>query len=796
MLPEVATYRLQLNQDLGFEEARKTLDHLLALGISHVYTSPCFEAVEGSTHFYDIVDPLRVSEALGGEEGRSRFVQRLEALGMGRVVDFVPNHMAAAPENRWWWDVLKRGAGSPYAGWFDIDWEYSPKVELPCLTGPLEAAVQDGLLGIEVSEGEPALFYRGLRFPLSEESRARGPALVGDPAALRDLLEEQHYRLVAWRRGPSYRRFFETDTLVALNQETPEVFEETHRLIFDWAGEATTHALRIDHIDGLRDPRGYLERLRERTPGVSLIVEKILQPGEELRRDWPVEGTTGYGFIHLMNRLFLEPEGEDSLTETYREFTGETGSFGDIVYESKLQVLTEELASDVARLARRLRRLTGEAHDGGAEAAVREAAASFPVYRTYVRAEDGEVGTEDARIIEDAFAAAHLRRPDLAPGLEALKEALLLRRGAEGADLAARFQQLTGPAAAKGIEDTAFYRYHRLTSLNEVGGDPGASGVGVEEFHEHNLRTLDAWPRSMLATTTHDTKRSEDVRARLAVLSEIPEAWRDAVHRWAAINEGARTNGIPDKPAEYLFYQTVVGAHPLTAPRARAYMLKAAREAKVHTSWRDEDPGYEEALLGFVETAMANDDFARDAAAFVRRMDSPGKVNSLAQTLIKCTSVGIPDFYQGSEVWDLRLVDPDNRRPVDYSIARRLIRSTSSMSAEEAWASEDEGSAKLFLISRALRARRMDPDGFGPKGGYEPLAAEGPASHRVVAYRRGDWITAVPRLTLGLTRPWGGEVLALPSGGWRDLLSGSVWEGAVEAAVLFSRFPVALLKKE
>ncbi len=629
-----------------------------------------------------------------------------------------------------------------------------------------------------------------------------------DPDALDALLARQVYRLAFWRVATQeldYRRFFDIPTLVALRMEVPHVFEETHELVLGLVADGTVTGLRVDHPDGLRDPEGYLRRLFEASGGTWLVVEKILEPGEELPVTWPVAGTTGYDFLNLVGGLFVDPAGEGPLTELHARFTGATEDYKEVVHQKKLVVMRQSLAADVTRVTdlagavcERHRRYRDHTAVELREA-LSELVASFPVYRTYLA--PGRPAT-DADIATIAFAVeeARGRRPDLDPDLFSfLGEVLLLRvPGEVEEELALRFQQLTGPVMAKGAEDTAFYCYRRLVSLNEVGGDPGRFGRTVEELHRASRRAAEAWPSTMLTLSTHDTKRSGDVRARINLLSEIPDQWALAVRRWSAMNEEHKRDGIPDRGAEYLLYQNLVGAWPLPVPRAVTYLEKATKEAKEHTSWIDPDPAYDEALRGFVEGVLADERFRADLASFVAPLVEAGRVNSLAQTLLALTSPGCPDIYQGTEVWDLSLVDPDNRRPVDYEASRNLLAKVAQASADDVLAWADEGAPKLWLVHRALQLRRSHAAAFAPGSSYEPLPAEGEKAHHVIAYARragtASVAVAVPRLVLGLGGKWGDTTVVLPEGRWTDVLGGSeAGSGAVAVADLLARFPVALL---
>jgi len=884
----LSTYRVQLRPEFGFDAAAAIAGYLADLGISHLYSSPYLQAARGSTHGYDVVDPTRVNEDLGGEEAHARLCAALGENGLGQVLDIVPNHMAITERrNVWWWDVLENGASSRYAAYFDVDWN-SPHarlrdtVLLPILGDHYGRVLENGELELVRRGGKFEIHYHEHRMPVAPRSldaliaeaagrcgspdlafiadalgqlplatatdresiarRHRGKEVLagqlarlagedpevaraidavvqeinGDPDRLDDLLQRQNYRPAFWRTAGQeldYRRFFDVHTLIGLRMEDERVFADTHALVLRWLREGVLDGLRIDHPDGLRDPEEYFERLRDEAPEAWIVIEKILEPGEPLREPWPVEGTTGYDFLGRVGGLLVDPEGEGPLTELYVELTGQSADWPELVREKKLLVLGDLLASDVNRLAEVFLEVC-ERHRRHRDytrfelrQAIRDVVACFPVYRTYVRAEIGEVTDLDRRYVDEAIEAAKARRSDLPADLfDFFRDLLLLEvRGPEGSpaegELVMRFQQLTGPAMAKGVEDTAFYNFHRLIALNEVGGSPGDFGLGVEAFHRLSAETQRLWPRAMLATSTHDTKRSEDVRARISLLSEIPEAWGEAARRWSERNARYRQGDFPDRNAEYLLYQTLVGAWPIAAERAAAYMEKAAREAKVHTSWTRQNPEYEEALRSFVTSVLDDQDFVADLEAFVAPLVEPGRINSLAQTLVKLTAPGVPDFYQGSEIWDLSLVDPDNRRPVDFDLRRRLLDDLKrGMAPEGILARMDEGLPKLWLIRQGLHLRRRLPRPFGPEGAYESLRAAGLRAEHVVAFMRGVRGGAVaaiaPRLPLRLQGDWQGTTLELPLGSWRNELTGEEIAGGVRTvADVLSRFPVALLTR-
>lgn len=686
---------------------------------------------------------------------------------------------------------------------------------------------------------DAAAIRRALRRLLERDEgadRAIDAALEGingDVDALDALLERQNYRLAFWRLAGSelnYRRFFDINTLIGVRAEDPRVFEQTHRLVLELArdrtpGLAPVDGLRIDHPDGLRDPAGYFARLAAGAPGAWIVAEKILEPGEPLREDWAVAGTTGYDFLNLVQGLFVDRSAEGLLTDVYRGFAGEEAaeSYAGLVDERKLAVARELLGGDVARLVEilaavcRPRRRQRDFTRAQLRRAVETLAAAMPVYRTYVPGDEpgGEPDALDERYVEEAVERARTLDETLdAELLEFLRDLLLLRVEPHDRtlphpperDFVMRFQQLTGPLMAKGVEDTAFYRYHRLIALNEVGGDPGRFGGDVEAFHAECAERTRRWPHAMLAGSTHDTKRSEDVRARIAVLSEIPREWAEAVRRWSGMNgdrRGGEGAGV-DRNAEYLFYQTVVGAWPIEADRVAAFMIKAAKEAKARTSWVEPDEAYEGALERFVRESLADRGFTEDVERFVRRVAPAGRINALAQTLVRLTAPGVPDTYQGTELWDFSLVDPDNRRPVDYERRSALLGLLDRLSPAEVWTPErmEDGLAKLHVVRGALGLRAERPGALRGDAAYGALRFEGDrAAHAVGYVRGGEVAVVVPRLVAGLLDSRGGmadafagTVVELPGGRWADRLTGRKHEGgAVRLADLFAAAPAALL---
>jgi (1->4)-alpha-D-glucan 1-alpha-D-glucosylmutase len=591
-----------------------------------------------------------------------------------------------------------------------------------------------------------------------------------------------------------------------MRMEDPQVFADTHKLVLQWLADGVLDGVRIDHIDGLRDPEDYLRRLRRHAPGAWIVVEKILEPGEPLRPSWPIAGTTGYDFLNRAGGLFIDSAGEEPLTRLYAEFTGDTADFDAIAREKKDLIMREVLGSDLNRLTAmfvdicekhpRYRDYSRhEFHE-----ALKAAVARLPVYRTYVRDANGKIDSIDEKYVRDTLEAARRDRPDLDPELfDFLADILLLRiGGALETELAMRFQQFTGPVMAKAVEDTTFYCFNRFVCLNEVGGDPARFGTSIGEFDHACVADQRQWPLTMLATSTHDTKRSEDTRARLSLLSEIPDEWADAVRRWSRMNEPHWRGRPADRNAEYLLYQTLAGAWPIETDRVAPYMEKAIREAKGHTSWTNPNPEYEAAIIDFTRSALDDREFTADLAAFVEPLIAPGRVNSLSQTLLKLTAPGVPDLYQGSEVWHVALVDPDNRGPVDYELRRRLLRELKDATPETIMRRADEGLPKLWLIRQALAVRRRHPEAFGENGGFEPMEPRGERAEHAIAFRRGDAaITIAPRLVLKLRGDWRDTTIELPRGRWRNDLTGErIGGGDNGVSSLMARFPVCLLSRE
>jgi (1->4)-alpha-D-glucan 1-alpha-D-glucosylmutase len=809
-----ATYRFQFNEHFRLPDALVLVPYLRDLGISHVYASPLFKACAHSNHGYDVCDFGRINPEIGAEADLENLVAALRENKMGLVLDIVPNHMGVGtPENSWWWDVLKNGRASRFASHFDINWEpvdetLRGKILLPVLGDAYERVLQKGELKIEEETDGYVLRYYENQFPVALDSLPKTLVLEeinAKPLVLDELIRRQHYRLACWRDGDAhlnYRRFFAIGTLAGLRVEEEKVFVMVHLLLRRWIERGWIDGVRVDHPDGLREPENYLVRLRTLAPDQWIVVEKILQPQEDLPRTWPVEGTTGYDFLNQVNGLFVNSVNETALTGFYADFTGEETDAGLLVHEEKRLVLETLFATEVSRLAGLLARIMAqrfpEKDFGGDQQreVLMELAASFPVYRAYVSVERKSAGQSDIHFIKQAAARAHALNPDLPAALFDLLAGLLCRHfpGELENDFVARFQQLTGAVMAKGVEDTVFYCFNRFASLNEVGGDPGKFGVSTGEFHAFCRRQQAHWPHTMLASSTHDTKRSEDVRARLNVLSEIPDAWREAVLRWSEMNGRYHEHHFPDRNAEYLFYQTLVGAWPVSDERISAYMEKASCEAKQQTDWNDRNTEYDAALKKFITAALADKSFIADLENFIARLVGAARVNSLAQTLIKLTAPGVPDIYQGNELPDFSLVDPDNRRPVDYSLRQRLLAEAKELGGKEVWERRDEALPKIWLIQKTLNLRAKWPAFFD--GNFEPLSAQGAKANHVVAFIRGGGIiTLVPRFVLELKGEWGDTIIEIPAGCWVNEFTGETFAGKMTAGEIFKIFPVAVLVK-
>jgi (1->4)-alpha-D-glucan 1-alpha-D-glucosylmutase len=900
-----ATYRLQFHREFTFRDATDLVPYLASLGISHIYASPIMEARPGSTHGYDIINHNRLNPEIGTEMDFRALIDALHARGMGLILDFVPNHMGIGSDNLWWLDVLEWGQESPFAAYFDINWDairpdLKGRVLLPVLGDHYGVILEKGeiRLRFDCEEGSFSAWYFEHRFPISPRSyasileaggeplaglareflvlgefegdsaRERAAELkqwlaegAGEPAfacaiesALKEftgqagvpasfervhqLIEVQAYRIAYWRVAAeeiNYRRFFNINELAGLRMELPDLFEKTHRLVFSMIERDDVQGLRIDHIDGLFDPRAYCEQLQQRfASALYVLVEKILARYEILP-PWPIAGSTGYDFVNQVLAIFVEPAGERAMTRLYRRFAQRDESFDDVLYACKKRITQVNLASEMNVLAREFHQLsmrswrTRDFTLNGMLSALEEVIAAFPVYRTYV-SQDG-ASADDLRYIDWAIAQAKKRwRVEDRTIFDFLEGVLkgrpadpLFHENSEVLRTAMHFQQVSGPVMAKAAEDTAFYRYFRLLALNEVGGDPRQFGISVAAFHHVTQERARSWPRAMVTTATHDTKRGEDGRMRLALLSEMPREWGRRVTQWFRLNRSRRAEVdgeiVPDRNVEYLFYQSLLGAWPPglepgdvsgmkgLAERIEAYMIKAVREGKQQSSWSNPNPAYEAALqrfVGMVLSATRTNPFLTEFYIFVQSLQRLGAISSLSQLVLKLTVPGVPDIYQGGELWDFSLVDPDNRRPVDWNMRRALLDEIADASIEDLAEHWQDGREKLFVARRLLDLRRSHPALFA-EGDYQPLDVEGEASRHLCTFARSRGgetvVVAVPHLVHQVYRGgehpnWGATEIDLPSiSVWQEVFTGRKIQGQkrARAADLLAAFPVCVL---
>jgi (1->4)-alpha-D-glucan 1-alpha-D-glucosylmutase len=912
-----ATYRLQFSKSFGFEEAAKVADYLASLGVSHVYASPFLKARAGSPHGYDIVDHNELHPELGTQTDFDSMRRAFQRCELGMILDYVPNHMGVGgADNPQWLDVLEWGKASPYAEWFDIDWDpESPylrdKVLVPFLGEQYGAALQQGHLQLrfDAQEGSFSVWaYETHKLPISpldyteivgdspvlerigdefaaicdaitemprraaglksklalaysmeekvrralDEAVARYEGVEGDLGSwstLDRLIQRQRWRPAYFRVAAddiNYRRFFNINDLAGMRMELPDLFEHAHKLVGQWLTDSTLDGLRIDHIDGLFDPKQYLERLRRITARpFYLVVEKILAQHESLREDWPVEGTTGYEFASQVTELLVNPAGEAGFSNFYEQFAGNSVAFDETVRQCKLRIMDNELDSELHALGRDAVRvahqspLTSDFTQNILQRAMRQIVACFPVYRTYV-SDDGPTKT-DRRYMDWAIDLAARNEPELDPSvfqfLRRLLTTELVAHPQSGYSrhtvlrMAKKFQQFTGPVMAKGYEDTAFFTWNRFLALNEVGSDPSQFGTGVAAFHKANAARAKRWPATMVSTSTHDTKRGEDVRARLAVLSEMASEWEQQVNAWSRLLRSRRADldasAPPSRNDEYFFYQLLVGSWPVELTggarcetalheyiqRLQAVMQKSIREARTHSNWISSNTDYEGAVAGFIRDALdpsRSEAFLSAFLAFQERVARCGVQNSVAQLVLKLTSPGIPDIYQGSELWDLSLGDPDSRRPVDYaSRTEQLASVRAAVEADRAGAMRSyfanwrDGSIKTATIALLLDARKAKPELFS-SGSYEPLISAGPYADRICAFvrRSGDTTMLVAARLFPATEqePAAWQETRVPSAlgaeGARDLLTNrplSIAGDAYRASELFADLPVCVL---
>lgn len=812
-----STYRLQLGPDLTFADAEKALPYLDALGVTDLYLSPVLQAAPGSTHGYDVVDHARISDVLGGRDGLERLAAAAHARGMGVVVDVVPNHMAVptpAWHNRALWSALKHGHESPYATWFDLDIAPGEGLLMPVLGARIGTVLAAGELELDrvVVPGEdgeqPVLRYYDHLFPVRPET---------EDLPLAELVGRQHYRLAYWRVADeelNYRRFFDVGTLAGIRVEDDDVFDATHALLLDLFHAGVVDGFRIDHPDGLADPRGYLRRLHEATGGAWVVAEKILEQDEALPDDWPVAGTTGYDTAWRLHGLQVDPDGAAPLAALMHEVTGEQTSLDDMIEQAKRQIVETSLyaethllttmLADICREDVRLRDHTFRS----LQDCVVELIVAFGRYRAYVV--PGETAPPEAeRVVLEAADVARTRLdPDRHDTLDLVVDLVLGREaGSAGrrdeerrGELVVRFPQVCGAVMAKGVEDTAYYRWTHLVSLCEVGGAPSRFGVGPDELHAHARHTAESWPATLTAGSTHDTKRGEDVRSRIGAIASHAEAWTGLVRRLREATAGARPADL-DGRTENLLWQTLAGTWtpdgPIEADRLARYLVKASREQKAWTTWTAPDVAREEGLVEYATGLLSHPEVVAGFDGWVAEMTPTVRRSVLATKLLQLTVPGVADVYQGTEVTGTSLVDPDNRRPVDLEGLAAVLGSLDAGRTPSGLAEE-----KLALTAAALRVRRAHPGAFvGADAGYEPLPV---TTGRAVGFARSD--AAGPRVVVVATRLGDAPglldasvVLPEPAAGeaWRSVLTGlSVGGGAVRLGDLLGGWPVALLVAE
>lgn len=810
-----ATYRLQFGPGFGFADAASVAPYLARLGVSHVYLAPVFAARPGSTHGYDVTDPARLNPELGGEAGFHAMAAAFRAEGLGIVLDIVPNHMGIGGDtNAYWLDVLANGPESRFATWFDIDWDAGGgRVVLPVLREGYGAALDAGALELRPDGAGFAVWAHGThKLPVRPQDHAairEAGVAAFRGAALDRLIARQHWRAAKFsleRDGLNYRRFFAISDLAGVRIEDAEVFDATQALALRLVGDGVVDGLRVDHIDGLRDPKAYLHRLRAGTARPFwLLVEKILAEGEALPQDWEADGATGYEVANLLVGLLVDPGGSAAMTGAYAAFTGGADPAA-AVRQGKREALERLLASELAALVGRITRLAAGSlrfRDVAADSvrvALVEVIAALDVYRTY--ADAAGISDGDRARLARAVAAGREGAAWLEPDAFALVEAVLgldlaafPAAEAEVREAAIRAQQLTGPAMAKGLEDTALYRYARLIALNEVGSEPGRFGTEVAAFHAANAARAAG---AMLTTSTHDTKRGEDARARIAALPRHAGAWAERVATW---HECLADPTAPiDRHEEYFFYQLLLGAWPMAwrpgsaldgwedfAGRVRAAMLKSVREAAVNTRWLNGDAGYEARLEAFLDRALdpapANG-FLAAFRAFEAEMAADGAANALIQAALRLTLPGVPDTYQGAELWEQSLVDPDNRRPVDFAARAAMLAALPPGAAP--FANWTAPVAKLALTARLLTLRRERPELFAAD--YRPLELAAP----LIGFTReadGARLLVAAALRHGDAAP---GRLSLPDGRWREVLTGTEVDDPA-AGHAFDVLPVAVL---
>ena len=819
----VTTYRLQMGSTLTFDDARRLVPYLRDLGVTDVYLSPVLAAAPGSTHGYDVVDHTRISEAMGGRAGLERLAADVHKAGMGLVLDIVPNHMAV-PTPAWHnlplWSVLRDGPDSPYASWFDVPIE--APILMPVLGARIGKVLADEQLVLErmVVPTEPergeqwVLRYFDHVFPVAEGTQS---------LPMHVLVGRQHYRLAYWKVGDAetnYRRFFDVGTLAAIRVEEPEVFAGSHELVLDLLRTGTVDALRVDHPDGLADPTGYLNQLWEATDGAWIVAEKILAPDEPLPVGWHVAGTTGYGASWRIDQLQVDQGGATRLGGLMHELTGQGPiDYERVVEQAKREIINGSLAAEVNRLARLLDELTVQdvrlrdhtLHD--LRACVVELLIAAQRYRAYVRPGQAADPDQAAVLHADAERARQRLEPDQGETLDLVVAILLgepvgsegLSESSERAEAVIRFQQVCGAVTAKGVEDTCLLYTSPSTSLTEVGGDPSGFALGADEAHAWADRVQDLWPCTMVTSTTHDTKRGEDVRARLDVLASYAEEWTDMIRRLRAATEDARPTDL-DGRTENLLWQTLWGTwapdsdDPMTAERLTAYLIKASREQKGWTTWSAPDIDREQGLTDYATHLLTDPDTADELNAFAALTAKDVSSIILANKAMTLTWLGVADIYQGSELTRTSLVDPDNRRAVDYDGEGGLRAMLSQDSAGSSPRTLDQ--EKLRLTHRLAQLRAERPDTFvGPRSGYRtvPVTTSHAFAYARLLDEEPDVVVIVRRLGRRLRRlgGWREECVVLPDGQWTEVLTEeSVDGGAQRLADVVGDLPVVVLARD
>lgn len=829
----VATYRVQLNQDFNFDKLKQIVPYLNQLGISHIYSSPIFQAKEGSSHGYDIVDPNQISTNLGGQAAFDSLMHEVSSYGLKWMQDIVPNHQSYSPENKMIYDLLKNGPCSEYNSYFDIDWDHPSrrlknKVLAPFLTEPYIQSLKKGYISL-TEENNLEINHNKTTFPINKQvgtkTKQEIERIDSNLLLLKKLLSEQFYSLAYWKvalKQINYRRFFDIIDLIGVQVENPSVLENTHRLIFELANSGRFSALRVDHIDGLCDPEGYLNRIRETLPEVFLLVEKILTGKEQLPTSWPIQGSTGYDFLNVINNLFIQKGNERQINSFYKGFSGNTQPFSDQLYNCKRLIIENYFLGDIKNLVRLIYSLTKVECEKITTQAMQQALvvllACFPVYRGYVN-----FGKSAYEPFIEALRQARDKTPELTNELSAISNVLQRSQTSPKALHAImRLQQFTGAVMAKGLEDTTFYRYNRFISANEVGGNPEKLGCSKAEFHNFILERQRSWPFSLNATSSHDTKRGEDTRARLNVISEIPEEFANSLVDWSKTNQVCkrRFNGklAPDRNEEIYLYQMLLGAYPSTADekpefinRIKMHMIKALREAKQNSNWLSPNTFYETAVECFIEQILSNKDFMEAFLPLQQKIAFYGFFTSLSQVLLKMTCPGVPDFYQGTELWDLNMVDPDNRRPVNYLIRQQALNEIAKLEpsrAQSLLGSSCNVKAKLYLIYKILNLRQKSKQLFD-EGTYMPLEVKGEHKDYVVAFMRekNDLTTVViaPRFLTRVIEPntawrsadWADTAICLSSSkhsNFTNTLTGQkINSDKIYIKEILGDFPVAVL---